>query len=113
MVPECIPRQTADLPMILMSVVAPMRKNDIRSDAPLQSLEPRLDLLTLFREKSVPEVHHLDFRARRVVEKVAGRGFGFTLALTSAAENTPVNIETNASIHQAQERCSRPYLNVI
>ena len=35
MIPECVPRQTADLAMVLMRVVSAMREDEIGIDAPL------------------------------------------------------------------------------
>jgi hypothetical protein len=99
--------------MILMCVVAAVRKNDIRVNALLQHLEPRFDLLTLLREKSVLKGHYLNFGTGRVRQKV-GRGSPcFTLALTCTAEYAPMNVEANASIQQTQNRRSRANLNVI
>src|ERR1700730_15921265 len=86
MVPECVPRQTAALTMILMCVVTTMRENDIRVNALFQELEPRFHLLTLLCPKSVMKWHYLNFGAGRVREKV-GRGSPcFTLAQTCAAK---------------------------
>jgi hypothetical protein len=99
--------------MILMRIVTTVRQDDIGIDTPFQGLEPRFDLLALLREKSISESHYLNSRVCGVSEKVGSGSPGFTLALNSAAENTPVNIETNATVHQAQKGCSRANLNVI
>ena len=66
MVPKCVPRQTVDLTMILMCVVATVREDNIRINTLFQLLEPRFDLLTLFREKSVSKGHHLNSGTGRV-----------------------------------------------
>src|SRR5580698_7063205 len=99
--------------MILMRVVATVRQDDVGINLPFQRLEPRFDLLTLFREKPVPKRHYLYFSDGRVGKKVCSGRPCFELALACAAKNTPMNIQANTPIQQAQKRRSRSDLNVI
>ena len=59
-----IPSVPAGLAMILVRVVASMRKDDVGLDAALENLEPPLDLLALGGKKAVLEVLHIDSGAR-------------------------------------------------
>jgi len=85
MIPERIPRQLANLAVVLMRIVAPVGQNQIRIDSWLQRLEPLLDRFALFGEKAVAKRHHFDLGPGGFREKV-GRGFpGLVVADAAAA----------------------------
>jgi hypothetical protein len=99
--------------MILMRVIATMSQDDIGINTRFQNLEPRFDLLSLFRKKSVAKRHDFNVCARRICQKVGRRCSCFAFPLARSAQDAPVNIETNAPVQQAQEGRARSDLNVV
>src|ERR1700719_1783802 len=104
MIPESVPRQAADLTMILMRIVASVRQNEIGIESRLQRLEPGFYRLPLLWKKSVAKRHHFDLGACRSRQKLGGATPRFALSFTYPAQNAPKHFEADTSRHQTQQR---------
>ena len=60
MVPESIPSESADLPVVLVRVASAMGEDKVRIDPLFERHKPRFDRVALFREKAIPERHDFD-----------------------------------------------------
>lgn len=99
--------------MILMSVISPMRKNQVWLNTPLQGLEPALEFIALLGKEAVPKSHCFDLSTSRFRQKVIGRRPRLPLTLTCSAKNAPMHIKANTTRQQTQERRSGADLDVI
>src|SRR5690242_12891220 len=112
-VPKRIPGKARNLAMILVRIVPSMAENDIGVDAILQGFEPDLDLVALFREEAVPEVHHLDVVICGLCQKLASRRIGFARALAGATEHAPPYVEANALGEPVEKRSSSADFDIV
>jgi hypothetical protein len=113
MIPESVPGQAADLTMILMSIVASVRQNEIGIESRFQRLEPGFYRLPLLGKKSVAKRHHFDLGACRFRKKLGGGTPRFALSSTYPAQNAPKHIEANPPRHQTQQRGANTYFDIV
>src|SRR5690349_22884104 len=90
--------------MILVSIVARVRENEIRSRILLERFEKILDLGRVGK-KPIPEAEHCDSRASAAVEKETRRAARFPFSFGIAAEHDPTHLDCRIRLEQPED-CS-------
>ena len=106
--PGNIPGELADRAVILVGVVAPVGKNDVRIDAPLQVLEPVLDFASLVGEKAVLELAEFECGSRRPCQKCSCGCIRLVARSPIGAQHAPMDFELRPDGNELENRAARP-----
>src|SRR5262245_44908710 len=113
MVPECVPRELGDRPMILMKVFPVVGQDEIGRDPQLEILEEILDLASVVREEPIPEVADDDFSMGCLLEKGVSTSLDLFGALLPGAQDDPADLDARKRLEKVKDRPPAPDLDVV
>ena len=102
MVTERIPGKIREKPVILMTIVSIMRKDDVRSKRMFHRFEKVLHPGALKRKEASLELFH-DYLVCYVLEKGLRAGTSFVSTLAFRAENDPPNVHIRSFPYPFQD----------
>src|SRR5215469_2120744 len=112
-IPEGVPRQLRNQPVILMEIVAMVSEDEIGLKIALDRLHEFLDGPPLVREKTVAKASNYNARPSRCLEKQPRGLAGFSFSLRRGTENDPVELEIGIFPRQAKNRAAATDLNIV
>src|SRR6266850_2334287 len=113
MIAKRVPGQLRHYTMILVQVVAVVRKNQIRGDLLLQVFEKFFYLGANIRKKTVFEVADHDFRRCRFLKKEIRASTRLNCSLRIRADDEPVNATPIMAFEQLQNGPAATDLDVV
>jgi hypothetical protein len=99
--------------MVLMSIVAAVRQDQIGIDSALEALEPLLDRGALEWKEAILESSNFHVERRGAAQKAEGAALGFACSARVAAEDDPVNGDASARGDQTEKRTAATDFEVI
>jgi len=112
MIPEGIPGQLCNEPVILVCVFAVMRKNQVGGDS-FQALERSLNFRSVKGKESIPKVIDDDFLLLGMFQKKFRADPGFPFALFAGAKHDPNDFHVMVSGKQPQNGPTATNLDVV
>jgi hypothetical protein len=112
-IPESIPGQFGDQPVVLVQVVTVVREDDIGSKGAFQVLEGVLDVRPDVREVPIPEPFHDDCLLRSFAQEQVRAVGGFIRSCGVCAEDEPIDFEARPFVEQAQDCPPAANLDVV
>jgi hypothetical protein len=99
--------------MILVAIVPVVSQNEIGSDLLLQSLENRLDLRPLVREKAISKLLHDDSRPPRAFEKHRRAAPGFPFTGSRGRKDHPIELDGLRLFDEREDKAAATDFNIV